>query len=397
VAPSLAYSEALSGIDADLDTSVSELKVNSVDTSKAYESFFAPYTTGTDSDGNTVIFASNDYSYTTDQDVKIYSNDLLTNDVVTSDVDGTGADIPEDDTDTTTYCYFDASDVYRAIQIDHQDSEAISGGVMAMPQDWIDEGLTVEEGKTEYIYNWGIASSVLSNITDADTTYPATFAYTTVGTLAEGYTLTVSFVDPAYTTIYDYFGIDSTSGYYDASVTYSYAATITVDSHGFLSKCVSSQVTSITTSPLTGLKVGGKLILEDYEETAAASDDVFTAYADAIPTNPDEVPTAFYGKFYPADGRGHYWIKLMSGTAYIYVYVYSDAKSADVIDGGASAIAYSTATESLDFSYTSKSTTLTYDVSLTLDGNGDLVVASTTGGVTTTVTYLTAAHYAAQS
>jgi len=397
VAPSLAYSVALSGINADLDTSVSELKVNSVDTSGAYESLYYPYATGTDSDGNPVVFATYDYAYTTDQDVKIYANDVLTNDVATSDVDGTGADVPAYDTDTTTYCYFDASDVYRAIQIDHDDAEAVSGGVMAMPQDWIDEGSTVAEGKTQYIYDWGLASGVLGNLTDADTIYPDTFAYSCEGSLAEGYTFTASFVDPAYSTIYDYFGVDSTYGYQDGPVAYSYSATITVDSQGFLSQCVSSQVTSITTVPLTGLKAGRKLILEDYEEIADLSDDAFVAYADPIPTNPDEVPTAFYGKFYSADGQGHYWIKLMSGTAYIYIYVYSADKSQDVIDGGASSIAYSTETQSLDFTYVSKADSATYAVSLTLDANGDLLVTSTTGDITTTVTYLTAAHYAAQS
>jgi hypothetical protein len=389
----MAFATALGGIKTSLDNAVSELTLSSVDTSKAYETFYSPYTSGTDSDGNVVVIASWDYCYTTDQKVNIYSNDLLTNEVATTDVDGTGADIPEYDTDTTTYCYFDSSDIYRAIQIDHANSEAVSGGIMAMPQDWIDEGLTIEEGKTEYIYNWGIASNVIANITDTDTTYPDTFAYTCEGSIEEGYTFTVSFVNPTYSTTFDYFGIDSTYGYYDGDMGYSYSATITVNSDGFISKCVSSQKTYLTVAPVTGFTIKSGLPIEDYEETVEQKNDALVAYSEAVPTNPDEVPAAFYGKFYSADGQGHYWIKLMSGDAYVYIYVYSEAKAKDVIDGGASAIAYSISTESIDFSYASQSDANTYAVSLTIDENGDLLVESVNGENTVFETYLTEDHY----
>lgn len=395
--PGPTFSEAVGGIDTSLDAKVSSLSVTSLDTKTPYEALYYPYVSGSDDSGNTYDFLAMDGKTAASQSVKIYSNDLLTNDVKSGYHDMNGKEYPEYGVDSTTYCYFDADDVYSAIQIDHLNEDAVSGGVMSMPADWAMVGMTVEEGKTSYIYTWGIAKNVVGNyLTDADTTYADTFAFSSSTSSDGGYTFQVSYVNPAFSTVYDYFGIDSTSGMKDGAISFEYSATITVDERGLLCACDSTQSVYMDFTPMNGVKTLTHNYLEVYHETDAIGMEPLVPFEAEIPTNPDAVPAKFYGYFYTPDGKNYYWLKLMSGFSYVYIYAYSETKGKPVIDGGASEVPYVKETDSVEFTYTSKSTKLSYDVSLSFNDAGDLVVKSTLNGETTTTVYLTAEHYAAQ-
>jgi hypothetical protein len=395
--PGPTFSEAVAGIDTSLDAKVSSLSVSSLDTKTPYEALYRPYVSGSDDSGNTYDFLAMDSKTSSSQQVDIYSNDLLTNSVKSEYRDMHGKEYPEYDVDSTTYCYFDADDVYSAIQVDHLHDNAVSGGIMSMPADWAMAGMTVEEGKTSYIYTWGIANSVVGNyLTDADTTYSDTFAFTSSMTPEGGYTFQVSYVNPAFSTVYDYFGLDSTSGMKDGPISFEYSATISVDGKGLLYACDSTQSVYMDFTPMNGFSTIAHNYLEVYHEVDAIKTETLVPFEADVPTNPDAVPVKFYGYFYTPDGKNYYWLKLMSGFSYVYVYTYSETKGKPVIDGGATDVPYVKETDSVNFTYTSKSTKLTYNVSLSFNEAGDLVVTSTVNDQTTVTVYLTAEHYAAQ-